>query len=155
MNEFIFLSNNLFALLIFWFILTIWGLYVSTYRALIDRVRAGVSIMSNDNASDKLLSSLLAAPNHERPFHIEAALISSLQVIVGTVAFYTFFRQSVGAESLNIFAFFFLSVGLAFLWERAWAGIASHSIAASSFISFGLKENFLKDQHNFNKFDNV
>ena len=92
MNEFIFLSNNLFALLIFWFILTIWGLYVSTYRALIDRVRAGVSIMSNDNASDKLLGSLLAAPNHERPFHIEAALISSLQVIVGTVAFYTFFQ---------------------------------------------------------------
>ena len=117
MNEFIFLSNNLFALLIFWFILTIWGLYVSTYRALVDQYVPVYLLcpMIMPLINYWVLFWLLPIMNAPS---IEAALISSLQVIVGTVAFYTFFRQSVGAESLNIFAYFFLSVGLAFFGKE-------------------------------------
>ena len=92
MSEFLFLFDNRLFLLFSWLFLSIWGLYVNTFRALIDRVRAGVSSLPDNKIDDKLLHSLLAAPNHERPFHIEAALLSSLQIILGTITFYTFFR---------------------------------------------------------------
>ena len=139
MSEFLFLFDNRLFLLFSWLLLSIWGLYVNTFRALIDRVRAGVSSLPDNKIDDKLLHSLLAAPNHERPFHIEAALLSSLQIILGTITFYTFFRQGNDSFSTHLFFYFFGSVGIAFLWERTWTGIASHSIAASSFLSLHLK----------------
>ena len=73
MNEALFLYDYRFFILFAWFLLSLWGLNVNTYRALIDRVRAGISPVPDNKNSNKLLSSLLAAPNHERPFNVEAA----------------------------------------------------------------------------------
>ena len=139
MNEVLFLYDFRFLILLAWFLLSLWGLNVNTYRALVDRVRAGVSSVPENKDSDKLLHALLAAPNHERPFHIEAALLSTLQVIFGTVAFYSFLRHGENSISINQAFYFLISVGLAFIWERTWTGIASHSIAASSFLHLHLK----------------
>jgi putative hemolysin len=139
MSEFLFLFDYRFVLLLSWLLLSIWGLYVNTFRALVDRVRAGVSSLPSNRIDDKLLHSLLAAPNHERPFHIEAALLSSLQLILGTITFYTFLKQGVESFSSHLIFYFLGSVCIAFLWERTWTGIASHSIAASSFLSLHLK----------------
>ena len=139
MNEALFLYDYRFFILFAWFLLSLWGLNVNTYRALIDRVRAGISPVPDNKNSNKLLSSLLAAPNHERPFHVEAALLSALQVILGTITFYSFLRHGEDTFSISLGFYFLISVGLAFIWERAWTGIASHSIAASAFISLHLK----------------
>ncbi|MBT3667392.1 MAG: CBS domain-containing protein [Opitutae bacterium] len=138
MSEFLFLFDYRFFLLLSWLLLSIWGLYVNTFRALVDRVRAGVSSLPVNRVDDKLLHSLLAAPNHERPFHIEAALLSSLQIILGTITFYTFLKQGVDSTPTRLIFYFLVSTGIAFLWERTWTGIASHSIAASSFLSLHL-----------------
>ena len=139
MNEVLFLYEYRYLILLAWFLVSLWGLNVNTYRALIDRVRAGVSSVPENKDSDKLLHSLLAAPNHKRPFHVEAALLSTLQVILGTIAFYSFLRYEEDSVSFNQAFFFFFSVGLSFIWERTWTGIASHSIAASSFLALHLK----------------
>ena len=61
MSEFLFLFDNRLFLLLSWLLLSIWGLYVNTFRALIDRVRAGVSSLPDNKINDKLLHSLLAA----------------------------------------------------------------------------------------------
>ena len=116
MSEFLFLFDYRFVLLLSWLLLSIWGLYVNTFRALVDRVRAGVSSLPNNRIDDKLLHSLLAAPNHERPFHIEAALLSSLQLILGTITFYTFLKQGVESFSSHLIFYFLGSVCIAFLW---------------------------------------
>ena len=70
MNEILFLFEFRYHILVAWLLLSLWGLYINTYRALVDRVRAGVSPTPPNSKSDKLLNSLLAAPNHVRPFHV-------------------------------------------------------------------------------------
>ena len=139
MSEFHFLFDNRLFLLFTWLLVSVWGLYVNTYRAFVDRVRAGVSSQPDAKTNNKLLHALLAAPNHERPFHIEAALLSSLQIMIGTVTFYTFLRQGVDSFSAWLIFYFLGSAGIAILWERTWTGIASRSIAASSYLSLHLK----------------
>ena len=58
-------------LLILWVILTAWNLYVGLYRTHVDRVRAGLSPSpQEENRFSKLISSLLTAPNQDRPFHL-------------------------------------------------------------------------------------
>ena len=139
MNEVFFLYDYRFYLLLGWLFLSLWGLNVNTYRALIDRVRAGLSPAPENKVSDKLLHSLLAAPNHERPFHVEAAFLSSLQLLLGTILFYIFLSQGIELSIFYKFLYLLISVSSAFLWERTWTGIASHSVAASSFLSIHLK----------------
>ena len=126
MNEVFFLHDYRFYLLLGWLFLSLWGLNVNTYRALIDRVRAGLSPAPENKVSDKLLNSLLAAPNHERPFHVEAAFLSSLQLLLGTILFYIFLSQGIELSIFYQFLYLLISVGSAFLWERTWTGIASH-----------------------------
>ncbi len=139
MSEFHYLFDNRLFLFFTWLLVSVWGLYVNAYRAFVDRVRAGVSSQPDAKTNNKLLHALLAAPNHERPFHIEAALLSSLQIMIGTVTFYTFLRQGVDSFSAWLIFYFLASAGIAILCERTWTGIASRSIAASSYLSLHLK----------------
>lgn len=139
MNEVFFLHEYRFYILLGWLLISLWGLNVNTFRALIDRVRAGVSPAPENKVSDKLINSLLAAPNHERPFHVEAAFLSSIQIILGAMTFYVFLSQVETLSSIYQVLFFLASIGFSFLWERTWTGIASHSIAASSFLQLHLK----------------
>ena len=88
------MSSYLDPLLV-WIGLTAWSLYVGLYRALVDRVRAGLSASpQEENRFAKLVSSLLTAPNQDRPFHVEAALLSCLQIIFGILWGFCFLKES-------------------------------------------------------------
>ena len=139
MNELIILEKFKYFILTLWLLVSFWGLYVSTLRVFLDRVRAGITSIPDDQNSDKLLGSLFAAPNHERPYHVESAFLSSLQIILGTTSFIFLSKQIFTNNNINLFWCFGLSAFLAFLWERAWIGIASQSFAASSFLNVHLR----------------
>tara|TARA_B100002019_G_scaffold79402_1_gene68553 strand:- start:827 stop:2119 length:1293 start_codon:yes stop_codon:yes gene_type:complete len=139
MNELIILEKFKYFILTLWLLVSFWGLYVSTLRVFLDRVRAGITSIPDDQNSDKLLGSLFAAPNHERPYHVESAFLSSLQIILGTTSFIFLSKQIFTNNNINLFWCFGLSAFLAFLWERAWIGIASQSFAASSFLNIHLR----------------
>mgnify|MGYP003975394741 FL=1 len=136
-------------LLILWIILTAWNLYVGLYRTHVDRVRAGLSPSpQEENRFSKLIASLLTAPNQDRPFHVEAALLSCLQVIFG---FLFFIEGSVamGVEPFPIvregmmgYAIFAFAFALAFLWERVWANLIPRSLSAGRHLDFHLKVGF-------------
>ena len=129
MKDFLFLMEFRYVILIAWFLISLWGLYISTYRSLIDRVRAGITPVPNNDNTNKLLSSLLAAPNHQRPYHIESAFLSSIQIILGTIAFSCLLKTHFAYENAGWVLCIGLSFIIAFLWERAWIGIASQSLA--------------------------
>ncbi len=139
MNELIILEKFKYFIFTLWLLVSFWGLYVSTLRVFLDRVRAGITSIPDDQNSDKLLGSLFAAPNHERPYHVESAFLSSLQIILGTTSFIFLSKQIFTNNNINLFWCFGLSAFLAFLWERAWIGIASQSFAASSFLNIHLR----------------
>ena len=139
MNELIILEKFKYFILTLWLLVSFWGLYVSTLRVFLDRVRAGITSIPDDQNSDKLLGSLFAAPNHERPYQVESAFLSSLQIILGTTSFIFLSKQIFTNNNINLFWCFGLSAFLAFLWERAWIGIAAQSFAASSFLNIHLR----------------
>ena len=103
MKELILLEEYRYIILCFWFLTSIWGLYVSTLRSFVDRVRAGITTIPDNQKSDKLLGSLLAAPNHERPYHVESAFLSTLQIILGTTSFTLLLKTLSTGESYNFF----------------------------------------------------
>ena len=136
-----------FYLLILWAILSAWNLYIGLYRTHVDRVRAGLSPSpQNENRLSNLISSLLAAPNQDRPFHVEGALLSCLQIIFGVLFFITVIKAR-GAEPLSLSlegmaAQASLGFALAFLWERVWANLIPRKISAGKHVDFHLKVGF-------------
>lgn len=143
--------NDYFYPLILWVSLTIWSLYVGIYRAHVDRVRAGLSPPPQEESRlSKLIVSLLTAPNQDRPFHVEAALLSCLQVIFGYLFFLLFRKDSfpmapefmdfgLGIIDYTPFAFAFT---LVFLWERVWSNLIPRRISAGRYLYFHLKVGF-------------
>ncbi|MDC0156479.1 hypothetical protein OAK38_01810, partial [Verrucomicrobia bacterium] len=89
------MNDYLYPLTI-WGVLTIWSLYIGLYRTHVDRVRAGLSPSpQEENRFSKLITSLLTTPNQDRPFHIEAALLSCLLIISGVFWFVLFFSATI------------------------------------------------------------
>ena len=52
MKELILLEEYRYIILCFWFLTSIWGLYVSTLRSFVDRVRAGITTIPDNQKSD-------------------------------------------------------------------------------------------------------
>lgn len=136
-------------LLIPWGLLTPWSLYVGLYRTHVDRVRAGLTPSPQEkNRFSKLIASLLTAPNQDRPFHVEAALLSCLQVFFGFLfiiegfALFELEPVSFVQEGLASYAMFALAFTLAFLWERVWANLIPRRISAGGHLDFHLKVGF-------------
>ena len=78
-------------ILVIWLIFIFWAIALGIYRTLIDRIRSGlVASPSSGNQIDRLLSDSLQLPNHERPFHVEASTLSSLQILFGFLVFSVF-----------------------------------------------------------------
>lgn len=78
-------------ILVIWLIFIFWAIALGIYRTLIDRIRSGlVASPSSGNQIDRLLSESLQLPNHERPFHVEASTLSSLQILFGFLVFSVF-----------------------------------------------------------------
>ena len=134
-------------LLIPWAILSACNLYIGLYRTHIDRVRAGLSPSpQSDNRLSNLISSLLAAPNQDRPFHVEAALLSCLQVILGFLFFISVIEargsEPFSLSSEGMAALACLGFALAFLWERVGANLIPRRISAGKHFEFHLKVGF-------------
>ena len=138
--------NDYFYPLILWACLTAWSLYVGLYRAHIDRVRAGLSPSpQEENRFSKLVTSLLTAPNQDRPFHVEAALLSCLLIISGGLWLVFFWSGSAHLEVLERdVSWWVLPIGfaLAFLWERVWAHLIPRRFSAGEHLLFHLKVGF-------------
>ena len=79
---------------------------------MIDRIRAGISTPpGEDSKAGKLLDSILGEPNHARPLHVEAILLSA---IIPWLLFY-FISLSISASlSLN------LTISFALLWQNVY-----------------------------------
>lgn len=138
--------SDYFYLLIVWACLTAWSLYVGLYRTHIDRVRAGLSASpQEENRFSSLVSSLLNAPNHDRPFHVEAALLSCLLIISGVGGWVFFWRANVHSEVLGWDVSWWVGIigfALAFLWERVWAHLIPRRFSAGKHLLFHLKAGF-------------
>jgi CBS domain containing-hemolysin-like protein len=113
-------------LLVLWITFLITGLYVGVFRSMIDRIRAGLSTPPGESTSSgKLLDSILGEPNHARPMHVEAALISGLQLFFGV--FYLLSTEiQVGETFILPLAF-----ALAFLAERLFSGTIPKLLVSS------------------------
>jgi CBS domain containing-hemolysin-like protein len=130
--------------LTFWILLSAWSLYIGLYRAHIDRIRAGLSPSPQEESKlSKLIISLLTTPNQDRPFHVEAALLSSLQIIFGIMWFLGFLHINVFEWSYGDICWL-LPIGfvLAFLWERVGANLIPRRMSASKHLLFHLKIGF-------------
>ncbi len=127
-------SNLLWAL---WFGTLACGLYLGVFRSMIDRIRAGLSPPpANDTSSGKVLDRLLLAPNHERPFHVESALLSALQLLLGFLLLDAVLPKMTGPGSP------LLSLSLSFLAERFFSGILPRCFASGNRSSLHLKIGF-------------
>lgn len=120
------LSSSL-LLLILWVFCLVTGLYLGVFRSMIDRIRAGISTPPGEGSrSGKLLDSILGEPNHARPLHVEAALLSSLQLFFGF--FYIFSVWTSSSVLFNVAASFIL----AFLGERLFSGAIPKMLASAN-----------------------
>ena len=123
-------------ILVIWLIFIFWAIALGIYRTLIDRIRSGlVASPSSGNQIDRLLSESLQLPNHERPFHVEASTLSSLQILFGFLVFSVFSNLYVeGPEnkpgllafcfvaslSVERIASWMLPKKISQLWKKGW-----------------------------------
>ena len=127
------------VLLLVWAGLAIGSFYIGLYRSFVDRIRAGLTPMPGDEAkSSRLIERLLQAPNQDRPFHTEAALLSSLQVLLG------FYALSLISESFFPTTLFYglaeISVFLVVITiERITAGLLPRWMSTQTFLQFHLR----------------
>lgn len=74
--------------LVGWFIIIFWSTALGFYRTIVDRIRSGlVATPTSGSRIVGLFEDCLKLPNHERPFHVEASSLSSLQVFFGFLVF--------------------------------------------------------------------
>lgn len=102
--------------IVIWIILILLSSSLGIYRTLVDRIRSGlVATPSIGNRITNVFTECLKLPNHERPFHVEAAFTSSLQVFFGFFVFAKILSDSVfntGNLLLDYFLSFIASVAI-------------------------------------------
>ena len=125
------------TLLVIWVFFLVTGLYLGIYRAIIDRIRAGMATPpGEDSRPGKLLGTILAGSHHIRPFHVEAALFSGLQLSAGF-----FYLLSIWAHFPGP-APFLASFALSFLLERIFSGVIPRMLASVKSCDFQLKAGY-------------
>ena len=104
-----------------WSTLIFWSLALGVYRTFVDRIRSGLTAApSSGNRIVSLFNDCLKLPNHERPFHLEAAALSSLQVFFG----FLFFSQ-IYADYFLTNEYKMLRFGVCFLFAMTVERISS------------------------------
>ena len=102
------IENDILILAVFWAVLFTSSTCLGIYRSLIDRIRSGLTTApeDEDRSVSKLISKTLILPNHERPFHLEAAFLSSLLVLPG----FFLLRSWIPSPSLHWALFLFFNI---------------------------------------------
>jgi CBS domain containing-hemolysin-like protein len=141
MNEGLLLQENIPWLLVGWVIASAWGHQVAVYRAFVDRIRAGASTSSEEVLrKGKLIGRLLDSDNEFRPWSVEAATLSALQITLGFLAFYGFFRGlSEAPEIWTTYCLAAASFLLVLLTERTITGILGPMVAARPFAAWHMR----------------
>ena len=125
------------SFLVLWVFFLVTGLYLGIYRAIIDRIRAGMATPpGEDSRPGKLLGTILAESHHIRPFHVEAALFSGLQLSAGFLYFLSLWAHFPGPAP------FLASFGLSFLLERVFSGAIPRMLASVKNFEFQLKAGY-------------
>ena len=123
---------------IIWVMLIIWTSYIGIFRTFIDRIRSGlVAAPEAPDRVTRLVRLGLQVPNHERPFHVEAALLSSIQVLFGFVTLATFSENlfSYSEHPLSYVLILFCAVAI----ERISSWLYPRKISQSSHLKLHLK----------------
>ena len=90
----IFESFSILQLLSIWVVLVFWSVFLGLYRTIVDRIRSGLIASPKTNKRTiKLFEECLRLPNHERPLHVEASCLSSLQVFCGFIVLTAFITK--------------------------------------------------------------
>ena len=114
-------SLPMVKILAVWSTLIFWSLALGIYRTFVDRIRSGLTAApSSGNRIVSLFNDCLKLPNHERPFHLEAAALSSLQVFFG----FLFFSQ-IYADYFLMYEYNILGYGVCFLFAMTVERISS------------------------------
>ena len=130
------IENDILILAVFWAVLFASSTCLGIYRSLIDRIRSGLTTApeDEDRSVSKLISKTLILPNHERPFHLEAAFLSSLLVLTG----FFLLRSWIPSPSLN-WALLLFSI----LIERISSWLLPRKISQSKNLNSFLKGGYL------------
>lgn len=118
-----------------WALLVMFSSLMGIYRSLVDRIRNGLSSLpGKEGRIHNLLSDALELPNHERPLHSEAALLSSLQVLTGFIVLNTFASSLVQQLLFVIFSI---------VVERISSWLYPRKISQSRFLTLHLSLGFI------------
>ena len=128
-------SDLSFSLL--WTLICLWSFYVGFYRALLDRIRAGINPSPKEgNRSTRLITKLLQAPNQDRPFNVVAAFPSSLQILFGFLLL----------QKIQVFDHSLInktcSFAISFIMERLTAGLLPRLLVAKLSVALHLSIGF-------------
>ena len=118
-----------------WALLIASSACLGVYRSLIDRIRSGLSPAPSDEHTRvaKVITKALSLPNHERPFHFEAAFLSSLQILSG------FFLLKIWMPITSLYwALFLLSILVERISTWLYPRRISQSKALDSHLKIGL-----------------
>ncbi|MBU63672.1 MAG: hypothetical protein CMI26_14360, partial [Opitutae bacterium] len=141
MSEGLLLQESIPWLLAGWVLSSLWGHQVAVYRAFVDRIRAGASTSSEEVLrKGKLVGRLLGSDNEFRPWSVEAATLSALQITFGFLAFCGLFRGLSGSTTAS--AAYWLAAAaflLVLLGERTIIGILGPMVAARPFAAWHMR----------------
>ena len=140
MSEFL-LQESIPWLIATWALASVWGHQVAVYRAFVDRIRAGASTSSEEVLrKGKLVGRLLDTDNEFRPWSVEAATLSALQITCGFLAFYGLFGRLLEASPVWTAYCLAAAVFLLVLFaERTIIGILGPMVAARPFAAWHMR----------------
>ena len=141
MSESLLLQESIPWLLAGWVLASVWGHQVAVYRAFVDRIRAGASTASEEVLrKGKLVGRLLDSNNEFRPWSVEAATLSAVQITFGFLALYGLFRGL--SESAAVWTAYCLATAaflLVLFTERTIIGILGPMVAARPFAAWHMR----------------
>ncbi len=141
MSEGLLLQESIPWLLAGWILASVWGHQVAVYRAFVDRIRAGASTSSEEVLrKGKLVGRLLDSDNEFRPWSVEAATLSAVQITFGFLAFYGSFRELSGSTAAwTAYCLAAAAFLLVLLAERTIIGILGPMVAARPFAAWHMR----------------
>ncbi len=132
-------ENTTLLLGFFWGLCIVSSALLGVFRSYIDRVRSGLAGPPTDESrSSRQISHALDLPNHERPLHLEAAVLSSLQVVAGL-----YFLKSLVPAIFSPWTIFFLAALLSIIIERVTGWLYPRKISQSNCLEAHLAMGFL------------
>ena len=130
MNEIYSLVQSKFGLFVLWSVVGLWTFYVSLYRAFVDRIELALHLLQAIPDQPVNWLFIYWKPQPRPPFSSEAALLSSLQILVESCFHWntSFEPESLGSSE----AFFFHSL------RKEWLRLIFRVVVSTEWVSLQL-----------------